>query len=266
MAYSFSRLSWVLPALAAAGLSALGASPAKALNPENVRPIIRNVDGATGAGFTEQDGNSFGFFFDITEDNVFTNALGFLFQDGWFDDVNNNSYDVTLWSYILDPDNDFIGDYSEFATKRFTPGDPNLFLLDSAVPPTGFGNYYWLPLNSLIDLPNTGASVDPDELIGYVLGVSGVFSGPGSVLVATGGTPNFAPVFSEYLFEGYNFLGGEDAPVPVLAFPFAASGLPEPGFWNANISIDVPGPLPVLGAGSAFVWSRRLKRKIKMKA
>lgn len=252
----------MLPLLAAAGLSTLAAAPAQALDPQAVKPILRNVDGAFGSPFAEQDANSFGFFFDINVDNTFTNALGFLFEDGW-NVAGNNPYEVTLWSYLVTDPMTFDTSYTELATRTFTPGDPNLLLLDSAVPSTGFGNYYWLALDSNVNLQNTGASVDPDELMGYVLGVSGVFNGPGSVQVASGGTANFAPVVPTYLFEGFNAPGSLDAPVPAFPFDFATAGVPGPGFWNANISVDVPGPLPIAGAGSVLLWSRSLKRKIK---
>jgi hypothetical protein len=261
MISSLLRSSWVLPLLAAAGLSTLAAAPAHALDPQAVKPILRNVDGAFGSNFLESAANSFGFFFDINIDNAFTNALGFLFEDGW-NVAGNNPYEVTLWSYLIDDDTDEAA-YTQLATRTFTPGDPNLLLLDSAVPPTGFGNYYWLALDSNVNLQNTGASVDPDELMGYVLGVSGVFNGPGSVKVASGGTANFAPVISTYLFEGFNAPGSPDEPVPAFAFDFVAVDVPGPGFWNANISVDVPGPLPIAGAGSVLLWSRSLKRKIK---
>jgi hypothetical protein len=252
------RLLLALPLLAVAGVPVFGSTPALALNPQFITPILRNVDNADGLGFPEASANSFGYFFDVTRDNASANALGFLFQDGWNDSAANNTYEVTLWSYLLDP-NTFIGTYSELATKQFAPTDPALVLADSAIPPTGFGNYYWLALDSKVDLPNTGLTVDPDGLRGYIVGVTGVFDGsPGSVLAAAGGIPDFSPFLSSYEFEGYNFPGGEDAPVPIFAF----SGYEGAGFWNANVSVDVPGPLPILGASSALLWSRRLKRKI----
>lgn len=258
VAFSSRRFSLALSLLAAAGASIFGSSPALAFDPEMITPILRSVDGADGLGFNVADGNSFGFFFDVTSEQVFADALGFSFQPGWYGNPASLSYDVTLWSYVLDPIS-FLGTYTPLATKQFSPTDPDVTLLDSALPPTGFGNYYWLVLDSKIDLPNTGPSVDPDDLAGYIVGVTGVFDGsPGSVLAAAGGTPDFSPFFTSYGFEGYNFPGGDDAPVPIYAYsPYSGAG-----FWNANVSIGVPGPLPIMGAGSAFLWSRRLKRKI----
>jgi hypothetical protein len=258
VAFSSRRLSLALSLLAAAGASIFGSSPAFALDPKTITPILRSVDGADALGFNVVDGNSFGFFFDVTGQHVFANALGFGFQPDWYGNPASLSYEVTLWSYVLDPIS-FFGTYATLASKQFSPTDPEVTLADSALPPTGFGNYYWLALDSKIDLPNTGPSVDPDDLAGYILGVTGVFDeSPGSVLVAAGGTPDFSPFFTSYLFEGYNFPGGEDAPVPIYAYA-PSSGT---GFWNANVSIGVPGPLPIMGVGSAFLWSRRLKRKI----
>jgi hypothetical protein len=257
VAFSSRRLFSALPLLAVAGLSVLGGAPAHALTPSSITPILRSVTNADGLGFSEADANSFGYFFDVTSDQVFANALGFLFQPGWNDVATNNTYEVTLWSYVLDSTS--LGTYSLLATKQFAPTDPNLVLADSAVPPTGFGNFYWLALDSNVDLPNTGPTVDPNQLAGYIVGVTGVFDGsPGSVLAAAGGTPDFSPLLTSYEIEGYNFPGGNGAPVPILAYgPYTNAG-----FWNANVSVAVPGPLPILGASSALLWSRRLKRKI----
>jgi hypothetical protein len=255
--FSSRRLFSALPLLAVAGLSVLGGAPAHALTPSSITPILRSVTDADGLGFSEADANSFGYFFDVTSDQVFANALGFLFQPGWNDVATNNTYEVTLWSYVLDSTS--LGTYSLLATKQFAPTDPNLVLADSAVPPTGFGNFYWLALDSNVDLPNTGPTVDPNQNAGYIVGVTGVFDGsPGSVLAAAGGTPDFSPLLTSYEIEGYNFPGDPDAPVPILAYgPYTNAG-----FWNANVSVAVPGPLPILGASSALLWSRRLKRKI----
>lgn len=257
MTFSSRRLFSALPLLAVAGLSVLGGAPAHALTPSSITPILRSVTDADGLGFSEADANSFGYFFDVTSDQVFANALGFLFQPGWNDVATNNTYEVTLWSYVLDSTS--LGTYSLLATKQFAPTDPNLVLADSAVPPTGFGNFYWLALDSNVDLPNTGPTVDPNQNAGYIVGVTGVFDGsPGSVLAAAGGTPDFSPLLTSYEIEGYNFPGDPDAPVPILAYgPYTNAG-----FWNANVSVAVPGPLPILGASSALLWSRRLKRKI----
>jgi hypothetical protein len=256
--FSSRRLFSALPLLAVAGLSVLGGAPAHALTPSSITPILRSVTDADGLGFSEADANSFGYFFDVTSDQVFANALGFLFQPGWNDVATNNTYEVTLWSYVLDSTS-FLGTYTPLATKQFAPTDPNLVLADSAVPPTGFGNFYWLALDSNVDLPNTGPTVDPNQNAGYIVGVTGVFDGsPGSVLAAAGGTPDFSPLLTSYEIEGYNFPGDPDAPVPILAYgPYTNAG-----FWNANVSVAVPGPLPIMGASSALLWSRRLKRKI----
>jgi len=256
--FSSRRLFSALPLLAVAGLSVLGGAPAHALTPSSITPILRSVTNADGLGFSEADANSFGYFFDVTSDKVFANALGFLFQPGWNDVATNNTYEVTLWKYELDSITS-LGTYTPLATKQFAPTDPNLVLADSAVPPTGFGNFYWLALDSNVDLPNTGPTVDPNQNAGYIVGVTGVFDGsPGSVLAAAGGTPDFSPLLTSYEIEGYNFPGDPDAPVPILAYgPYTNAG-----FWNANVSIAVPGPLPILGASSALLWSRRLKRKI----
>jgi hypothetical protein len=251
MTSAFARIALLLMAAAA-----LSATPAQALDPASVRPILRQVTDRNGLDLLDDSTEyTFGYFFDVNSDNAFANALGFSFQDGWA--TGGNSYQVSLWSYVLDPDNDDIGDYTLLASKDFTPGDPNLQLLDGNIPPTGLGNYYWLGLGSNLPLAKTGLDVDPDELTGYIVGATGIFGGAGANLPEVAGTPVFQPDLISYEYEGYNISGEESYPVPIFPFP-AFKGQ---GFWNANVSVNVPGPLPLLGVGAAFGWSRRLKAK-----
>lgn len=259
MSFSALRSALALPLVAAAGVTAVLASPAQALTPAELHPILRGVSDRVGLSFADDVEYTFGYFFDIDKNNAFANALGFSFQDNWF--TSGNPYQVTLWSYILDPLNGFTGTYTQLATQTFTPGDPNLVLADGNIPPTGAGNYYWLPLANPLPLPNTGLAVDPDGLSGYIVGATGIFGGANGNKAEVLGTPSFNSSLVAYEFEGYSFTGEEDYPVPI--FPFSANGgiYENQGFWNANVSVDVPGPLPLLGVGAAFGWSRRLKRK-----
>ncbi len=52
----------------------------------------------------------------------------------------------------------------------------------------------------------------------------------------------------------------------IVAFPSVDEGLPY-GFVGPNLATSpVPGPLPLLGAGVAFRWSRRLRRRLRRPA
>ncbi|QVL53677.1 MAG: hypothetical protein KFB97_04790 [Cyanobium sp. M30B3] len=99
-------------------------------------------------------------------------------------------------------------------------------------------------------------------MTGYVIGAIGSFNdNPDSTLrgnfIESGADVTFSTL-AAYDANGFNIQGFQDFPVPVFD-----GG--QVGYWNANLSIDVPGPLPLLGAGSAFLWSRRLKSKINSK-
>lgn len=37
-------------------------------------------------------------------------------------------------------------------------------------------------------------------------------------------------------------------------------------YWLNTITVEVPAPLPLLGAGSAFAWSRQLRKRIKQRS
>jgi hypothetical protein len=46
----------------------------------------------------------------------------------------------------------------------------------------------------------------------------------------------------------------------------ARNGIPGAGTTIGGNVTTVPGPLPIAGAGAAFVWSRKLRRKLKLAA
>ena len=94
--------------------------------------------------------------------------------------------------------------------------------------------------------------------------------------VAISGGSSFTIPSGDYFPTG----AGSSAKVPMLT---TISGLPSSGTWRLKISDDsaggsgtlgswslnlqgsspasVPGPLPLLGAGAAFGWSRRLRKR-----
>lgn len=94
--------------------------------------------------------------------------------------------------------------------------------------------------------------------------------------IAASGDGSFIIPSGDYFPTG----AGSGVEVPMLT---AISGLPSSGTWRLNISdnfsgdtgslgswslnlqgsspASVPGPLPLLGAGAAFGWSRRLRKR-----
>jgi hypothetical protein len=225
--------------------------PAHAFSSSSIFPFIESRGPGVGGALNTQGTNpgSYGYFFDVNGDQRFVNALGFSAQDNWTN--TNLSYTVELWSYLVDPTNpdpNTATTYTSLASLIFNPSDPGLLV----------GTDYWKPLPNTINLVNT--SSDPN--IGYVIAAIGNFNdNPDPTLrgnfFESGTDVTFSPLAS-YDANGFNIQGFQDFPVPVFD-----GG--QVGYWNANLSIDVPGPLPLLGAGSAFVWSRRLKNKIKSK-
>jgi len=246
--------SKVLQTAVAAGLavSVFQASrPAYAFSASSIFPFIESRGPGVGGGLNTIGTNpgSYGYFFNVNGDQRFVNALGFSAQDNWLD--TNLTYTVELWSYLVDPtdpDPDTATTYTSLAALTFNPSDPGLLV----------GTDFWKPLPSTIDLADT--SGDPN--IGYVIAAIGNFNNnPDPTLrgnfIESGADVTFSSL-AVYDENGFNIQGFQDFPVPV----FDGGQI---GYWNSNLSIGVPGPLPLLGAGSAFVWSRRLRSKIKSK-
>jgi hypothetical protein len=267
MIKSSFRAGVLAPLVASFGL-ALVAAPAEAIAPQFVRPILRSVDNPeqVTSGFDENFIYSFGYAFDVDLDNYFTTALGFGFQDGWLGGVNSTSYTVGLWSVLFENDDDDpILDL--LASAVFDPTNASLSssLSDSAI---GGSNSTTRGLNYWLSVPKvTLAKSSGNDDFYYVVGVSGRFAGDGAILPSALGTPSFADDVVSYVFEGFNSSDGNVSgfgfPAPLFAAfdPDIDLNFAERGFWNANVSLDVPGPLPLMGVGAAFGWSRRLKRK-----
>jgi hypothetical protein len=273
MIKSSFRAGVLAPLVASFGL-ALVAAPAEALEPQFVKPILRSVDNPDQitSGLSEDVTYSFGYAFNVDQDNYFTTALGLGFQNDWLGGANSTPYNVGLWSVLFEHGNDD-PTLDLLASVVFDPTNSSLSssLLDSAI---GGSNATTRGLNYWLSVPKvTLAKSSGNNDFYYVVGVSGRFAGDGAILPSVFGTPSFADDVISYVFEGFNasdessYSGttGFGFPAPIFAFnpdgdedggPFAAQG-----FWNANVALDVPGPLPLMGVGAAFGWSRRLKRK-----
>jgi len=156
------------------------------------------------------------------------------------------------------------------------------------------------PTNTKLNL-GTGTTVDPLSvnpaaatpfLQDAIAGFTGIFTTTNNIFVAastpiffgpyttpTGATLTFAPATTNLLKSGTNAL----AEVNGWAFTIAGGGVPAGSTGLLNLvfgrqgsstfslladgslnipSAGVPGPLPLLGAGAAFGWSRRLRKRL----
>lgn len=259
----FSRFPEISSLLASFGITVLLAQPALAINPLNINPILRSVSNPEDiiGGLDDNINYSFGYAFDVKQDGWRANALGFGFQNNWLGGASSSSYQVSLWKVLFeDPSPASVPTVDLLASSVFDPSQSSLSdnLFDSAIGGTtgvNQGLYYWLEIPSR-NLPKS--SDNPD--LYYLVGVSGRFTGDGAIYPRVYGDLDFATVVSSYIFEGFNDSNTTYYPAPIFAFTYP--GFASQGFWNANVSLDVPGPLPVLGVGAAFGWSRRLKRKL----
>jgi hypothetical protein len=60
---------------------------------------------------------------------------------------------------------------------------------------------------------------------------------------------------------------GDPLATNIISFGVGPAGRPDPGTtFGGFFTAAVPGPLPIAGAGAAFAWSRKLRRKQKLGA
>jgi len=187
--------------------------------------------------------SSFGFYFDTDRNVGSINGLGFARQtDNW---DNNTAYDVTLWKY--NNGGFALSDYSQIATARFTEENKNSYTLQD--------NFYWLPIAGP-SLSDTFTN-DPGDLEGYVIAAIGNFSGSNGNVKFLEGTASFD---SGILNAGNGSSAQGDPLYPIPFFP--TPGVGTNGYFNANFSTAVPGPLPLVGAVVGFSWTRRMRKRI----
>ena len=231
-----SAFAWASVASAMSAAVSIGLeSPAQAIFP------AITVPNATQSPYPGTNPASFGYFIDATTP-FFLDGLGFSSQQGW--PTGSSPYTVTLWSFKnggYDP-----LDYTQIASATFTPGTPYHFQ----------DNYFWQSF-APIYLPGTYIDTDPGNLKGYVIAAIGDFSNlPGNVQFE-GGT---ATVSSKFVLGGNGFNDSGD-PSGFYPIPIADGGVGINGYFNPNLSY-VPGPLPILGAASAFGMARRMRRRV----
>ncbi len=180
------------------------------------------------------------------------------------------------------PDNNLIGTFSDIVVAdNFAINDITVGL--NSITHTWIGDLIvtltHIDTNTTVDLFNrpTRSTTTPssgDDLNGSY-NFNDAFTGD-LWTAADSGDTSFAIPGGDYFPTG----AGSSAKVPMLS---TISGLPSSGTWRLNISdlaggdigalsswtlnlqgsspASVPGPLPLLGAGAAFGWSRRLRKR-----
>ena len=149
----------------------------------------------------------------------------------------------------------------------FAPAPPSAAVGVSAA----LANFTWLapgsnPFQALYTL-------DSDTAFTFSNGVSvGIFGGvqflvtQGATAVQVEVTQNFAPNLTSFVTG----LPGGAVSVTAGAFTFNDTIQPTGGSYSAQVNVaredTVPGPLPILGAGAAFAYSRRLRKRVKSAA
>ncbi len=97
----------------------------------------------------------------------------------------------------------------------------------------------------------------------------------GSGIDVSGGQVTGSDVYFDNIFDGGQnlFLGNQNSINPELASPGSLitnfdinASSTNTLLFTAASPASVPGPLPLFGAGAAFGWSRRLRRRIKSPA
>jgi len=258
--------------------SALTAAVAMVAQPSMAAPEIKPVYQTT---FAETPVNlpggapntgSFGYFFDTNVSDMRLNALGFPFFTGWANTTssptlfpNASQFDVYVWRIdgINQPSLapcDGSTPYCQVAKVTFDQNQTENYTLKDG--------YYWQEITP-VNLGNQSASsVD----IQYATVAVGNFSLADGLPTLAGGNGTFDTAFS-WTGNGFN------SPTPYYTPDFSAD-FPVPwnfstnppggndpltyyAYFSPNLSYQfVPSPLPLLGAGAAFGWARKIRRRV----
>ncbi|MFN9933889.1 MAG: choice-of-anchor L domain-containing protein [Cyanobacteriota bacterium] len=163
----------------------------------------------------------------------------------WIFPEINNSYPSLTWWYATDVASNYI----------YSVADPNGPLFDQYISPP-FSDPFEVEL---------GLYTSGDGGLTYEVFLGGIF--PGKLFDFTTPIDSFAikriddfniPVdpWQHYYLAGISFQDLGYGPVTVIQTPLVKPA-PDP-------SPSVPGPLPVLGIGGAFGWSRQLRRRLRL--
>lgn len=264
-----SSLGVVVISAVAVGQSAKAAPPIQPIYQTNF--IETSVNAPAGSPTY-----SFGYFFDTNKSYTHLNAIGFPFFQGWADSPGSptqfpfaDKFDVYVWRIkgIDQPDlNPCNGStqYCQIAKVTFDQKLANTYKLQNG--------YYWQDIPP-VDLGAETASKADIQYATAAVGNFNVDSGLPTLVGPPNGGGLFDPVFT-WTGNGLNADGNvlipdysSDFPVPwnYVSIPDTAED-PETyyAYFSPNLSYAlVPSPLPLLGAGTAFGWARRMRRRVQ---
>lgn len=217
--------------------------------------------------------SSFGYFFETTVPTKLT-GLGIPFFAGWANTPgsptnfpNASTFDVYIWRIdginqpSLDPC-DGSTPYCQVKKVTFDQNQTGNYTIKDG--------YYWQTFDPIYLGPETTSDVN----LQYAIAAVGNFSLADGLPTPVGGTGTFDPAFS-WTGNGFNasapFYSPDysgDFPVPwnYTSDPISADD-PQTfyAYFSPNLSYTlVPSPLPLLGAGAAYGWARRLRRRVEM--
>jgi hypothetical protein len=246
--------------------------------PSAAAPEIKPVYQTT---FTETQENvpdgapdigSFGYFFETNVSDMRLNALGFPFFTGWANTASSptlfpgaSQFDVYVWRIdgIEQPDMDPCDGSTPYCQVAKVTFDQNL--TDTYTFKDG---YYWQDIAPV----NLGVRSDTSANMQYATAAVGNFSLANGLPTLVGGSGSFDTAFS-WTGNGFNsptpFYDpdfSDDFPVPWNYSsnpPEADDPLSYYAYFSPNLSYQfVPSPLPLLGAGAAFGWARKIRRRV----
>ena len=253
-----------------AGVLSCAAAAAETINPVYKTNFTESSQN-TPAGTVQP--TSFGYFFDTNVDNIYLTHLGFPIFEGWADSAENptdfpgaDQFDVYVWRIneayqpSLDPC-DGSTPYCQVAKATFDQDEAHTYQQKDG--------YYWKPIEKV----NMGTASAKDPNVQYATAAVGNFSIETGLPTLVGGTGSFDPAFS-WTGNGFNSQTAQynpdysaDFPVPWNFVSIPAENndpLTYYAYFSPNLAYTyaVPAPLPLLGAGAAYGWTRRLRRRI----
>ncbi|MFO0037657.1 MAG: hypothetical protein ACK522_01770 [Synechococcaceae cyanobacterium] len=215
---------------------------------------------------------SFGYFFDTNYSNMRLNALGFPIFAGWANTTASpttfpqaSKFDVYLWRIdgINQPSMDACNGstpYCQVAKVTFDQDLTHTYTVKDG--------YYWQDITPV----NLGGASVADVDLQYATVAVGNFSLADGLPTLQGGNGTFDPAFS-WTGNGFNSPTPYYTPDYSAEFPVPWNFVSDPAsaedpttfyaYFSPNLSYAlVPSPLPLLGAGTAFAWARRIRRRV----
>lgn len=279
-----SKLLSLIPRLAlAACVGALAVSTIPAASARPIQGVYTSAGDesseGTPAGVTSP--SSFGYFFDTNDGNLILTQLAIPIFGGWANlpgspttFPNASTFDVYVWRIDginqpnLSPCSSTTGPYCQVAHATFDQNQTASY--------TTKNGYYWQAITPV----ELGAPTASDVNVQYAVAAVGNFSTADGLPTLTGGTGTFSTPFT-WTGNGFNYSTMPVPPAPVPADDYTAD-FPVPWYYTSdpesandpltfyayfspNMSYSyVPSPLPLMGAGAAFGWTRRLRRRVRL--